>query len=249
MKFLSLPKLSFIDYPSRASLIIYTTGCDFKCPGCHARKLAEGNGISEQEVLEFIKTYDNLSWVKGLVICGGEPTINQDLPDFLTRVKKETGLEVKLDTNGNNPEMLSRILKEGLVNYIAMDVKGSPEIYPWVTGIPVDIKRIEKSMTQVSSSKLPYEFRTTLWPIAFGDDLGWMNEQETIEMVDWITRVTGKKEHRHYLQRFVARSKEEMINPKLSKEQLPQEMWKTPDSVTTQVQKVMQAQGYKCEIR
>lgn len=246
MKFLTLPSFSLINYLKKSSLIVYTTGCDFKCPGCHAKKIADSVGISEEQVLDYIKRYDK-HWIKGIVICGGEPTIHQDLPDFLRRLKKGTGLEIKLDTNGNNPEMLSKLVEEGLVDYIAMDVKGSKEIYAFVTGIPVDTNRIEKSM-KIATTK-EHEFRTTLWPIAFGDDLGWMNEQEAIEMAKWISRTTGTNQHNHYLQKFVSRTREEMINPRLSKENLPQEMWQTPNTVLTRVQDAMKSQGYNCEIR
>ena len=249
MQFLTKPSLSFIDYPSRVSLVVYTMGCDFKCPGCHAKKVADSPGISEQEVLDFIKNYDNLNWVRGIVICGGEPTIHPDLPSFLRRLKKEAGLEIKLDTNGNNPEMLSRVIEEGIVDYIAMDIKGSKEIYSFVTGVmDIGLEKIEESISRVSKTPA-YEFRTTLWPVNFGGDVGWMNEQEAKNMANWIFQVTGTRNHKHYLQRFVARTKDEMISPFLSKEELPKEMWKTPNRVVMNVKEAMKSQGYNCEIR
>ncbi|MBM3247134.1 anaerobic ribonucleoside-triphosphate reductase activating protein [Candidatus Pacearchaeota archaeon] len=246
MQFLTLPSFSLINFDNKPCLILYTMGCDFKCPACHAKKLTGSQGISEQQVLDYIRDYDK-RWVKGVVLCGGEPTIHKDLPDFLARLKKQTGLEIKLDTNGNNPDMLEKLTQERLVDYIAMDIKGSRELYPFVTGIPVDITQIERSMRVITPLK--HEFRTTLWPIDFQGDFGWMSEQEAIEMVKWVSNTTGTNNHRHYLQKFVARTKEEMIGPSLSKDNLPREMWETPDLILTKVRDAMKSQGYSCEIR
>jgi len=155
-------KVSLIDYPGKVAAVVFTQGCNFRCPFCHNVELVVpscfGSTIDEDEILAFLaKRVDKL---QGVVVTGGEPTIQPDLDRFLQRVK-DLGYAVKLDTNGSRPEVLQRVVKQSLVDYIAMDIKASPEKYDLLCGIPVNLTMIRESVRIILSSGIPHEFRTT----------------------------------------------------------------------------------------
>ncbi|PIU62016.1 anaerobic ribonucleoside-triphosphate reductase activating protein, partial [archaeon CG07_land_8_20_14_0_80_38_8] len=114
---------SFIDYPGKIALVVFTAGCNFHCHYCHNPELVNPTPpfISEEKIL--LKLEKKREWLDAVVISGGEPTLHPDLPEFIKKIKDETGLLVKLDTNGSNPEMLKKLINEKLIDYVAMDVK------------------------------------------------------------------------------------------------------------------------------
>ena len=121
-----LQKLTLIDYPGKIACTVFLFGCNFKCPWCYnpelvlPEKIKKQTGISEKEFFNFLENRKGL--LQGVVICGGEPTINQDLPKFIKKIKK-MGYAVKLDTNGSNPKMLKELISKKLIDYVAMDIK------------------------------------------------------------------------------------------------------------------------------
>jgi len=162
-------KQSFIDYPKKISSIIFTIGCNFRCPYCHNSNLLYAEkikNISELKILSYLQ--NNKKYIDGVVITGGEPTLHGDLPEFIAKVKS-FGYSVKLDTNGTNPEMLRKLIKEGLLDFIAMDIKAPLEFqkYNKATGGMLTEKlfeNVKKSIHIIINSGVDYEFRTTLVP-------------------------------------------------------------------------------------
>ncbi len=157
-----LQKFSMIDYPGKTCAIIFTVGCNFRCPYCHNPELQDGQGCqiwNKEDVLEFLKS--RIGKLDAVSITGGEPTLHDDLPDFLREIK-EMGFLIKLDSNGTRPTMLKKIFEEGLVDYHAMDIKSSYEKYSVVSGVPVDIVSIKKSIKLIMEMVPDYEFRTTI---------------------------------------------------------------------------------------
>lgn len=156
---------SLLDYPKKIGSIVFLGGCDFKCPFCQNPDLIDGGknfpSLSRETLMEELITRKN--FIDGVVISGGEPTIHSELPELIAEIKS-IGFPVKLDTNGNNPEMIEKLLKEGLVDFIAMDVKTSFEKYSQAAGLPVDIQRIKKSIECIRLNAPDYEFRTTVVP-------------------------------------------------------------------------------------
>jgi pyruvate formate lyase activating enzyme len=167
-----LQKLSMIDYPGNASSVIFLFGCNFKCNFCHNPELVdvgrqENKTYSEEEILKHLN--ENLGFLDGVVITGGEPTINPDLIDFIKKIY-EMGLKVKLDSNGTNPEMLQELLEKRYVDFLAMDIKSCFENYEKITNSQVDLDQIKKSIDIVK--KFPnYEFRITIAPGITKDDI------------------------------------------------------------------------------
>lgn len=156
-----LQKTSFIDYPGKISAIVFTQGCNFRCPYCHNPELVmcKNKLIQSEDVLSFLETRKHK--LQGVVITGGEPTIHQDLPEFISSVKS-MGFLVKLDTNGTNPGMLRRLLDEKLLDFIAMDFKSHPRDYHRVAGRFVDIQAVVSSIRMIQLSGIEHEFRTTV---------------------------------------------------------------------------------------
>jgi len=159
-------RTSFIDYPEHVASVLFTGGCSFRCPMCHNADL-----VLHPEALEIIPLDDVFAFLErrrglidGVVFTGGEPTLRQDLPGVLRRVKQQR-LDVKLDTNGYHPDRLRPLLEEGLVDYVAMDFKAPPELYPKLAGVPdLDLDRIFTSVELLQSSGIDHEFRTTVVP-------------------------------------------------------------------------------------
>ncbi len=155
-------KFSLADFPGKISAIVFTRGCNFRCPYCHnpelvdpARYVAE---VPQEEVLRFLGS--RRGQLQGVVVTGGEPTLHDDLPLFLAGIHA-LGFAVKLDTNGSNPDALQGLIRDSLLDYIAMDIKAPLSAYPRIAGAPVRVEDIERSVRLVIGSGLPHEFRTT----------------------------------------------------------------------------------------
>lgn len=157
-----LQKLTVLDFPGQVACIVFTAGCSFRCPFCHNATLVKGEGeiISEDEVLSYLKKRQGI--LDGVAITGGEPTIQKDLKEFILKIKN-LGYKVKLDTNGYHPEVLRELISEGLLDYVAMDIKNSKEKYAVTAGLQnLDISRIEQSVELIKNCNIDYEFRTTI---------------------------------------------------------------------------------------
>lgn len=157
-------KTTLLDFPEHIAATVFTGGCNFCCPFCHNKDLvlhpASQPMLPEEEVLDFLLKRRGI--LEGVCITGGEPTLQRDLPDFIRRVK-ELGYLVKLDTNGYRPEVLGRLLQEGLLDYVAMDIKASQEQYALVAGMAgMDVDKIVASTNLLRESGILYEYRTTV---------------------------------------------------------------------------------------
>ena len=146
MNICGMEKISLVDYDGFVATTIFCCGCDFACPFCHNGGLVKGKQafIPTQEVFDYI--YQRKKVLDAVVVSGGEPTLQKDLLDFLQELKK-TGLKIKLDTNGNNYDVLQEIIQQKLVDYVAMDIKNSEKAYPMTTGVQnLDTANILKSI-------------------------------------------------------------------------------------------------------
>ena len=162
MEFVAINKLSLLDYPNKVSCILFTRTCNFRCPFCHnGLTLLEDfeTEVPFDEIVSFLKKRQGI--LDGVVISGGEPTLMPDLAEKI-RVIKDLGFLVKLDTNGSNPDILLDLLEEGLIDYVAMDIKNSIDKYDLTAGAKVNHERILKSIEILKNSGIEYEFRTTL---------------------------------------------------------------------------------------
>ncbi|MBQ6727958.1 MAG: anaerobic ribonucleoside-triphosphate reductase activating protein [Clostridia bacterium] len=164
MDIFGLEKLSLVDYDGFVAATVFTAKCNFRCGFCHNSALVlDYNAIPpirESEVLDYLKKRKGI--LEGLCITGGEPTLNPDLPEFIKKVK-DIGYSVKVDTNGTNPEMVKLLVKEGLADYFAMDIKNDRANYAEIIGFKTfDTQKIEKTVEFFLSGKVKYEFRTTL---------------------------------------------------------------------------------------
>lgn len=154
---------SLVDYPEKISCVVFTQGCNFRCPFCHNPELVPTKPPSKdpkgmESVLEFLDKRKGL--LDGVVVSGGEPTLQKGLVSFLSRVKHK-GFLVKLDTNGSNPQVLRSLLDESLVDFVAMDIKTSPSNYHPFIMLEKDPNRLLASIDVVMASAPDYEFRTT----------------------------------------------------------------------------------------
>lgn len=187
-----LQKLTLIDYPGKLSATVFTVGCNFFCSFCHnpdlvlAKKSEEFPFMSQEQFLWWLEK--NIGYLEGICITGGEPTIHEDLPDFIKEIK-DLGFLVKLDTNGTNPEMLKELINNSLVDYAAMDIKAPKEKYQQFSNIDIDLGNIEKSMELIKG--LPeHEFRTTIIPL-------YHDKNDLIAMAKWL-----KGAKKYVLQQF-----------------------------------------------
>ena len=193
MKFGGLQKLTLLDYPDKVAATVFTVGCNFRCPFCHNFSLVCGNSdklelLTQEEILQFLKKRRNV--LEGVCVTGGEPLIQPDIEQFLRNVR-EMGYKIKLDTNGAFPDKLKSLIEQGLVDYVAMDVKNSKEAYGKTVGCIVDLTAIEQSVELLKSGVVDYEFRTTVTAT--------FHTEATINaMAQWLS---GAK--RLYLQQFV----------------------------------------------
>ena len=158
-----LQKLTLLDFPGRLAATVFLGGCNFRCPFCHNASLvlepASLEKISEDEFFEFLNSRKGK--LTGVCITGGEPTLYPTLKDFIRKIK-DMSFAVKLDTNGTDPDLLLSLIEEGLLDYVAMDIKNSPERYSESAGCEVDMEKIKRSVDILLSGKVEYEFRTTV---------------------------------------------------------------------------------------
>lgn len=162
MKFGGLQRVSLIDYPGRISAVLFTQGCNFRCPYCHNPELVDparyDEAIPEADVLSFLDR--RIGKLDAVVLSGGEPTLQPDLLSFAREVRAR-GYAVKVDTNGSRPEVLKRLIEAGLVDHVAMDVKAPLEKYRIVTRSDVEQDAIRQSIECIIASAVRHEFRTT----------------------------------------------------------------------------------------
>jgi pyruvate formate lyase activating enzyme len=182
-------KTSLLDYPDRISAIVWTSGCNFRCPFCYNKNLALGAAelFLPEEILSFLSKRKAL--LEGVVISGGEPFLQDDLVDFIKKIK-DMRLLVKIDTNGTFPERLNELLEQQLVDYVAMDVKAPKKKYSQLTGTKIDITKIEASIDLLKTKAPAYEFKTTYVP-----DL--LTKEDIIEIAQWLNGADA-----YFLQQF-----------------------------------------------
>lgn len=162
MNFVGISKLSLLDYPGKMSAILFTRGCNFRCPFCHNGLTLLENSSEEipfEEILEFLRKRKGV--LDGVVISGGEPTLMPDIKEKIIAIR-ELGYSIKLDSNGTNPDILEDLIKLKLVDFVAMDIKNSLEKYSFTTDSEVKLMNIRKSINILQDSGIDYEFRTTL---------------------------------------------------------------------------------------
>ena len=162
MRIQGLQKLTLLDYPGRTACTVFLSGCNFRCPFCHNAPLLQGDtgdAMDEDALLMFLKKRQGV--LDGVAVTGGEPLLRQEPPSLLEKIKA-LGYAVKLDTNGTFPERLEAIVQAGLADYVAMDVKNSPERYAQTVGVSeLDLAPIFKSVSFLLRGTVAYEFRTT----------------------------------------------------------------------------------------
>ena len=193
---------SLLDYPGRIAASLFCGGCNFRYPNCHNADLVLHPGdlpdIPDPEIWAFMRKRQSL--LDGVVLSGGEPTLQPDLLPFATRLH-EMGFEVKLDTNGYRPGVLQSMIEAGVVDYIAMDVKAPPLKYALASGVEIDIRRIQRSMDLLRTGRVAYEFRTTVVP-------GLLGEEEIVQIGQWIAGA-----QQYYLQQYSPRG---TLDPEMS---------------------------------
>ena len=171
MKIHGLQKMTLLDYPGRVACTVFFGGCDMRCPFCHNAELLDGSAppvMTDEELLKFLEKRQGL--LDGVAITGGEPLLQKDLPEFAKKIR-DLGYPVKLDTNGTHPDRLARMIREGLVQYVAMDIKNSPERYAETAGLEnFDLAPVRESVAILLEGKTDYEFRTTVVAELHDDD-------------------------------------------------------------------------------
>ena len=189
-----LQKMTLLDFPEHVACTVFLGGCDLRCPYCHNFELVDGTAepvMDEEELFAFLKKRQGL--LDGVAITGGEPLLRPDLDSFIKKIR-EMGYLIKLDTNGCHPDALQKLFSQGLVDYIAMDIKNSPTRYSITTGISdIKMENIEKSISLIMNSGIDYEFRTTVVK-------EFHNEEDFHEIGKMI-----KGAKAYYLQQFVER--------------------------------------------
>lgn len=192
MNICGFEKFSMVDYDGKIACTVFTEGCNFRCPFCQNAALVTSAGtneiIAESEIFDYLDKRKTL--VDAVCVSGGEPTLQKDLESFMEKIKK-MGFLVKLDTNGYRPEILRKLLKNKLLDYVAMDIKASKEKYAEVAGLyNVDLTAIDKSVAMLKDGSVDYEFRTTL-----------MREyHDESAMRDIADRIDGAK--RYFMQKY-----------------------------------------------
>ena len=184
-------KLTLLDYPGRTACTVFTGGCNLRCPFCHNAGLVRtplaGPNLAD-EVLAYLAKRKGI--LDGVCVTGGEPLLQPDLEDFLRKVK-EMGYAIKLDTNGMLPQRLAGVLATNLVDYVAMDIKSSPDGYPAATGTDADVSAVSDSLSILRGSGIPFELRTTAVR-------GIHTEADFAAIGQWIGDVPA-----YFIQRFV----------------------------------------------
>lgn len=189
MNIAGVQKVTLLDYPGKVACEIFTQGCNFECPFCQNSSLipiTNTGEFSEEEIFEYLNLRKNI--LDGVVITGGEPTVQKDLKEFIKKIK-DLGLLVKLDTNGGNPKVLQELIDEDLVDYVAMDIKNIFNKYNITAGKKINLDNIKKSIEILKASKIDYEFRTTI-----------IKEMHSLDDIVSICKLVG--DAKYYLQNF-----------------------------------------------
>ena len=189
MNIAGVQKVTLLDYPGKVACEIFTQGCNFECPFCQNSSLipiTNTGEFSEEEIFEYLNLRKNI--LDGVVITGGEPTVQKDLKEFIKKIK-DLGLLVKLDTNGGNPKVLQELIDEDLVDYVAMDIKNIFNKYNITAGKKINLDNIKKSIEILKASKIDYEFRTTI-----------IKEMHSLDDIVSICKLVGNA--KYYLQNF-----------------------------------------------
>lgn len=213
MQISGLQKLTLLDFPGKISCTVFLSGCNYRCPWCYNPELVLSKIIEKQSPLclkdffQFLQQRKKL--LQGVCIGGGEPTLNKDLAGFCEKIKK-LGYQVKLDTNGSNPMMLEDLIKQKLVDYVAMDVKGPKEKYSEVIGFKgcvcdYFLEKVQQSINILKKDKVDYEFRTTLIPTL-------LNKEDILAISHWI-RPAKKYVLQNYKQGKTINSRFEKLKP------------------------------------
>ena len=201
MQFNGFQKTSLIEWPGKIVSIVWVAGCNFRCPFCYNRDLVLKNTdlkiFEESKILEYLEENKNL--IDGLMITGGEPTLQPELADFLAKVH-QLELKVGIESNATHPEIIENLLKNKLVDYLAVDIKAPLEKdkYKKLTGVEIDVEKIKKSIKLIKDSDIEYEFRTTIIP-------NLLNKKDILEISQ-----TLKGAQRYVIQQFIPQ--ETMIN-------------------------------------
>ena len=194
MEIQGLQKMTLLDYPGKVACTVFLGGCDLRCPFCHNGELVEGEApaaLDDGELTAFLKKRQGL--LDGVCVTGGEPLLRPELEGLLGRIK-ELGFPVKLDTNGSHPDRLRRLTEAGLLDYVAMDIKNSPDRYPETAGVPgLDVEPYRESAALLLEGRVDYEFRTTVVRELH-------NEDSFRAIGPWL-----KGARRYFLQAFVDR--------------------------------------------
>lgn len=203
MEFGGFTPSTLIDYPGKIAAMVYTIGCNFRCPYCHNPELVDETVTKiypEAEILKFLKTRHGL--LDGVVITGGEPTMHgADLLSFMSKVK-DLGFLVKLDTNGTDPDFLSQAIERQLVDYVAMDIKSPLATYHETAGRPVNTNAIKKNIALLLTDIVDYEFRTTIIKVLLSPE----------DLEEIARTISGAK--RYYLQKFIPTK---ILNPQFKR--------------------------------
>ena len=194
MKIHGLQKMTLLDYPGRVACTVFFGGCDMRCPFCHNAELLDGSAppvMDEQELLAFLEKRKGL--LEGVAFTGGEPLLQKDLPVLAEKIRA-LGYPVKMDTNGTHPDLLAQMIRDGLVQYVAMDIKNSPDRYAETAGLTsIDLDRVRESVSLLLEGSTEYEFRTTV--------VAELHDDSSFEQIGpWICGA-----QHYYLQRFTDR--------------------------------------------
>ena len=191
-----LQKMTLLDFPGKVACTVFLGGCEFRCPFCHNADLLDMSApgiMNDDELLEFLKKRKGL--LDGVAFTGGEPLLRKDLPELLVRIR-DIGYKIKVDTNGDHPDLLKEIVQAGLADYIAMDVKNSPARYAETIGWETfDIAPVDESIQFLLSGQVRYEFRTTVVK-QFHDEASfeaiaqWIDGADRYELQGFVDRDT-----------------------------------------------------------
>ncbi len=195
MKIHGLQKMTLLDFPGKVACTVFLGGCDLRCPFCHNAELIDGTApavMDEAELLAFLKKRQGL--LEGVAITGGEPLLRGEELVSLAEKIRELGYPLKLDTNGTHPERLRKLTDQGLVSYVAMDIKNDPDRYAATSGLEsLDLAPVRESVALLMNGKTEYEFRTTT--------VAELHDEESFRKIgEWI-----RGARRYYLQKFTDR--------------------------------------------
>ncbi|MFN4227688.1 MAG: anaerobic ribonucleoside-triphosphate reductase activating protein [Candidatus Ratteibacteria bacterium] len=229
MRIGALQKTSLIEFPGIISCIVFTQGCNFRCHYCHNPELVLPekfqNVIPEEFFFSFLEK--RKKYLEGVCITGGEPTIQKDIIEFIRKIK-DKGFKVKIDTNGSEPEIIERLLKEELIDYFSMDLKGPIEKYKIITGVEVESDKILRSIEIIKNAKIDYEIRTTV-----------VKSQISFEDFEKIGKIIeGCK--KYFIQRFVP---SKHVNEDFIREKT------YTDEEFEEIKKIMKKYVSLCEVR